>query len=182
MTKPFAVSEQVPVDLEGDAGARMLLAWWHREQARTQAMPRRQALDVTEFLALLGAITLIDIEADGRLRLRLYGERMASVDPQDAPFGFIDDLTPRGYRDRALADYHAMIALAQPCGFRVHLRGVKEEDFVYYRLMLPLADQDGQFRHILVFNPMALNRASQLAIKRLLDRWRNKEQRSISPE
>ena len=169
------VSEPMAADLGGDPGALQLLAWWHRERERAHAMPRRRALDPTEVFSLLGAINLIDIEPDGRLRLRLYGERIRATDGHEQPMQYLDQITPRIYRDKVLADYAAMIATAAPSGFGVHLIGVAGETAAYRRLLLPLADDRGAFTNILVFNPDAMDMRCQRMVQRLLERWRRAE-------
>jgi hypothetical protein len=173
-----ATSERIAPTLDGDPGARLLLEWWQRQADATGRLPARRALDPVDFLSLLGAINLLDIEADGRLRLRLYGERVQSV---NAKMYYMDELTPIAYRDLALRDYAQMIASAAPQGFRVLLTGVTGEQISYRRLLLPLADDQGAFVHILLFNPDTLDARAQRATKRLLEHWRRAEAAAADP-
>ena len=178
---PGASAHSAPAtpDLDGDGGAGLLLGWWRREQDRTGVIPRRTALDATDFLPLLGAINLIDIGSDGRLRIRLYGERSQTADAKGQLARYIDELTPQGHRDQLLADFAEMIAAAEPFGHRVTLTGVAGEQATYLRQMLPLADDAGVFRHILVFLPGSLEPQTHAAVSRLLERWSRTEAAQI---
>ena len=156
MTSTLAV-DAIEVDLGGHPGARRLLDWWHAEQARTGATPRRATFDPAQFADLLGAINQIQREADGRLRFRVRGERLISLWSPLSAVQYVDQLEPAAYRDLVTQNYLAAMAGGVPTASRVTIIVDDLRPLIYRRLTLPLLDQVGAADCLLMFNVDSLD-------------------------
>jgi hypothetical protein len=149
--------EPIDLDLDGHPGAQLLLDWWQSQQAATGTKPRRQALDPAAFAHLVGAINLIEREADGRLRFRLRGERIFATEDAAGEPHYVDQLQPASYRDIVVRDYADAMASDAPVASRVTVAVEGHEPLSYRRLMLPLLGRTGVPDSLVMFNPDSLD-------------------------
>ncbi len=151
LTPPALAWNPAPEEL-AEPELRTLAAYWHARRAALDGLPHVNSIDPLEFRQALGYVMLLDAEADGAFRYRLYGSRIAER------AGF--DLTGRTTRE--VKTHPAMGLFFEVCYLAVARRG--EPLFTRHvppsgvsvahwsRLVLPLSDATGAPRHYLVGN------------------------------
>ena len=114
-----------------------LVAYW-TDKKGDLPFALRQDIDPAEIIGQLGQIRLIDIEAGGVFRFRLYGSNAVNPDQVD-----MTGRTTREYNNVAFGDmvtrhYAEVAADGRPRCWHIEAR-VTEGDYEYLRVVLPIS-------------------------------------------
>lgn len=140
-----------------------LLAYWEQKRG-DRAMPRRRDIDPLDMPAqLLPHVQLIEIGAQGRLRLRLVGTAVVDAVGKDATGRFLDEAF--GEEDRRFLDelYGAALRTKRPASGSRWWRKAKGPDLGTEWLATPLSDNGSDANMILAATSFHFARARTLA-------------------
>lgn len=126
---------------------RELLAYW-RTQCGGRSMPRRCDIDPTAVRKNVGRMHLLEVEAAGQYRYRIYGSAVTNPDLLE-----MTGRTTRDYRDQEFAGLvtshmDEAFRLAAPTCYRIKAL-TDGKPYHYIRLILPLGN-GSQVTHFLV--------------------------------
>ena len=135
-------SDPMPAEL----GA--LYSYWLRTRG-DDPMPPRSAFDPSELRSNIGRMHLLDVEAPGVFRYRVYGSRVTNPDAAD-----MTGRTTLEYRDRAFGELvtrhlRKCVDERAPICYDIRAR-LDELPYEYIRISLPLSEGRGEVGHILV--------------------------------
>ncbi len=129
-------------------GQRQLFDYWV-ERCRARAMPERRDISPSHFPKLLPAVSLIDIEAGGRYRVRLAGTALRDIYDREITGLYIDDLECGRARDYWAASYARVAETGRPAQGVIRCPRATKEHLVQFWLKLPLAG-DGAHRPAMI--------------------------------
>lgn len=137
-------------------GMRLLLRYWvsAREQG---AIPRRPAFDPLRYPELLPLLQLHERQAGGRYLCRVSGTEVVAVSGHESTGHYLDELLQPGHRARRTAAFDQSLDAGLPLFYAGRLTVPGREWQPLQRLLLPLADRQGQPRFqlsLLHFEPL----------------------------
>jgi hypothetical protein len=123
---------------------RQIYDYW-LERANGRAMPRRADINPAHIPRLLPFVSLIDVAADGRCRIRLAGTRLRDVYDREITGLEVGEIEVGDKREYWYAAYRRTIGEGKPTQGIVRGPRVNKEHLVQYWLRLPLAgaESDG---------------------------------------
>jgi hypothetical protein len=127
---------------------RSLDAYWRARAA--DGLPGQEIIDPLALRAWLGRLLVVDVLDGGRdFMYRLYGTDVADTFGQDmtgrSPQGF-----PPHHVEIIVDPYRAVTAARQP-RYTAHILSIQQRRFAAWeRVILPIADTDGEVRQLLV--------------------------------
>jgi hypothetical protein len=128
---------------------RFLFDYWEELRA-DRAMPLVAEIDPLAMKPALGYIMLVDPEADGDFRYRLYGSRIAAISGFDLTGKRLSEHPASVYlTEFTLALYGAVRRRALPV-FTMHGPNATQHTAAWHRIVLPLADAVGAVARLLV--------------------------------
>ena len=133
------------------AEQRQLFDYW-LSRAAGRAMPDRGDIGPAHFPRLLPFVSLIDIEADGRCRIRLAGTRLREIYDRETTGLYVDDLDWGDKSDYWMEAYRRVIELGKPAQGVVRGPRRQKEHLVQYWLKLPLASGADRVCKILCYD------------------------------
>jgi hypothetical protein len=135
---------------------RFLLRYW-QDLRGTRCLPAYREIDAVEMRPALGYVHLLDTVEGGRdFRYRVFGSIVAAVSDFDMTGRLASTLKASAYvGEFGLASLRAVFARREPL-FTVHGPPTATYTATWHRLMLPLADDQGDVARVLVgMVPMA---------------------------
>jgi hypothetical protein len=116
---------------------RQLYDYWI-EKAAGRRMPDRRDINPLHFPRLLPFVSLVEIGASGRYRIRLAGTRLRDIYDCETTGLYLDDLDWGDKRDYWLAAYHRIATEGKPAQGAVRGPRTQKEHLVQFWLKLPL--------------------------------------------
>ncbi|HUC65312.1 MAG TPA: PAS domain-containing protein [Stellaceae bacterium] len=151
-----ALSWQPMVEALGAHQLRFLLRYWE-DLRGTRRLPAYREIDAVEMRPALGYVHLLDAVEGGRdFRYRVFGSIVAAVSDFDMTGQLASTLKASAYvGEFGLASLRAVFARREPL-FTVHGPPTAIYTATWHRLILPLADDQGDVARVLVgMVPMA---------------------------
>ena len=128
------------------------LEHWHRIRG-DRPMPLASEISPFDLRPALGYVLLIDVEDDGwDGRFRLYGTRVAEMYGADMTGRRVSDIDHNNYVTQLFRAIYRVAMLRRMPVFSHHRPPVHVSVTAWKRLMLPLADADGQVCRFLTVN------------------------------
>lgn len=132
------------VDASGEppirtAKLRRLYDYWAAKRG-DRRMPSRRDLDPAEIPDLLPCLILMEVQEEGRLRIRLSGTRIVDLYGADYTRRFLDELDLGDQRQSVLADYARCCDSAEAQVDERHFHSLRGVHYQMERLILPLSD------------------------------------------
>ncbi|WP_420562086.1 PAS domain-containing protein [Thalassobaculum sp.] len=135
----------------GDAILDPLLSYWSAKRSR-RALPCRRDIDPVDIPELLQHIGLIDVEGPPwRFRYRLVGSYMQTMFGENYQGKYLDKAKHGRYRQFLEELYNAAVDQRQPMLSEAIFDYGTERVVTIRRLILPLAESDGQPVNMLLF-------------------------------
>lgn len=126
-------------------GMRLLLRYWLSARDRA-AMPRRPVFDPLHFPELLPLLQLHERRPDGRYLCRVSGTEVVAVSGHESTGHYLDEVVPPGHRANRTAIFDRSLEAGLPLFYAGRLSVPGREWQPLQRLLLPLADRQGQPR------------------------------------
>jgi hypothetical protein len=117
---------------------RQLFDYWV-DRCRTRAMPERRDISPAHLPRLLRSVSLIDIEAESRYRVRLAGTALRDIYDREITGLYIDDIEFGRARDYWAASYARVAETGRPAQGVIRCPRATKEHLVQFWLKLPLA-------------------------------------------
>jgi hypothetical protein len=142
---------------------RELYDYWVNRCAGA-GLPRRDDIKPSDFPRLLPAISLVDVEAGGRFKVRLAGTRLRDIYGREITGKYLQELGWGHKQDYWISAYKRVVDLS--CPAQGIIRGpVRDNDhIVQFWLRLPLSNGAGDVTMILCYDAFVpLEKASLIA-------------------
>lgn len=133
---------------------RELAAVWRRHGGG-DTLPRRRSIDLMDTYRIAANLVVLDLEGDFdgvcRFRWRYAGSALRTLAGMEITGRYDADVFHPEHLDRLRTVYADILRTGQPHAWRHHVISPDQSrDFLYYhRLMLPLADDAGEPRHLI---------------------------------
>lgn len=153
---PFLAWDPKPEDLSLEL-LRVIYEYWAAmprcTRGRFAGLPLASELDPLEVHRALGYLMLLDVLEGGEdFRYRVYGSKIADVVGFDSTGLLVSETKPHPItRLLFQAVYRAVMKVGKPI-FTKHEPAMNIAVVTWYRLVLPMVDEDGEISQILVGN------------------------------
>lgn len=119
-------------------------AAWQAAAAAVGGIPMRQAIALERIPDIIGQVGIVDVEADGAFRYRMFGSALVGAIGYDATGKLTSDLQPPEYAALITGQYREVVAARRPILHEIRGFGVADRTFSYFRLTAPLTLTDGR--------------------------------------
>lgn len=133
----FHREEDVSLDQIEDKGSAALVTYWNSKRG-AKSFAYRDDLDPVDIPELLGHVRLVDIEAGGVFRFRVYGTSATNPDQRDMTGKTTQEYQDKAFGDLVTAHYRAVAESGEVRCWRV-LGQLGTKSYAHLRVVLPVS-------------------------------------------